>query len=147
MAQQCPLIFRQIDATVTKLNTIFVVVGLGIFFWLEEALLLWFLVLDFILRLWNFKRYSLLNQTSLLVQKIFKLPVKMADAGGKRLAAFFGLIFMLTVALAYQYRLEEIYIGAALVYVACALLDIFFNICIACIFYSLYFKILKPKEV
>jgi len=147
MAQQCPLIFRQVDATVTKLNTILVLFGVGLFFWLDEVLILWFLILDFIFRLWNRKQFSLLNHLSIQVQKYVKIRKKMVDAGGKRLAAFFGLVFVAAIALAYHFDLQYIVISAALIYLVCALLDILFDICLACIIYTYFFKIIKSKDV
>lgn len=145
MAQQCPLIFRQVDASVTRLNTTLAVLGVGLFFWFDEVFILWFLVLDFVMRLWNFKQFSVLNQLSLQIQKLLKLPVRMVDAGGKRLAAFFGLVFIGSIALAYQFDFELIGLSITLIYIVCALLDIIFDICLACIIYTYFFKIFKPK--
>ena len=95
MSQSCPLLFRQIDATITKINA-FLVMGSIVFYLVTmQKWILVFLVLDFLIRLSGYKMLSPIFKISSELQKIFKLPVRLEDAGSKRLAAFFGLFFML----------------------------------------------------
>lgn len=144
MAQQCPLIFRQVDATVTRINTLFVILGIIAFLVTQSSIVLILLIADFILRLYGYKHLSPINISSLLIQKNFSLPVKMEDAGAKRLAAFFGLGF--TIAL-----LISLWIGADLaiafisgIFLFCAALELLFGYCIACKIYYIVKK-LYPK--
>lgn len=144
MAQQCPLIFRQVDATVTRINTLFVILGIIAFLVTQSSIVLILLIVDFILRLYGYKHLSPINISSLLIQKKLSLPVKMEDAGAKRLAAFFGLGF--TIAL-----LISLWIGADLaiafisgIFLFCAALELLFGYCIACKIYYIVKK-LYPK--
>lgn len=144
MAQQCPLIFRQVDATVTRINTLFVILGIIAFLLTQSSMVLILLIADFILRLYGYKHLSLINISSLFIQKKLSLPVKMEDAGAKRLAAFFGVGF--TIAL-----LISLWIGADLaiafisgIFLFCAALELLFGYCIACKIYYIAKK-LYPK--
>lgn len=144
MAQQCPLIFRQVDATVTRINTLFVILGILTFLVTQNPIVLVLLIVDFILRLYGFKHLSPINISSLYIQKMLSLKVKMEDAGAKRLAAFFGVGF--TIAL-----LICSWIGADLaiafisgIFLFCAALELFFGYCIACQIYYIAKK-LYPK--
>lgn len=144
MAQQCPLIFRQVDATVTRINTLFVILGIIAFLLTQSSMVLILLIADFILRLYGYKHLSPINISSLFIQKKLSLPVKMEDAGAKRLAAFFGVGF--TIAL-----LISLWIGAYLaiafisgIFLFCAALELLFGYCIACKIYYIAKK-LYPK--
>ncbi|HEX5329942.1 DUF4395 domain-containing protein [Sulfuricurvum sp.] len=144
MAQQCPLIFRQVDATVTRINTLFVIIGIVTFLWTQSTIVLMVLIVDFILRLYGLKPYSPINICSLFIQKQLSLPIKMEDAGAKRLAAFFGTGF--TIAL-----LIGTWIGADLavafiagIFLFCAALELLFGYCVGCKIYYIAKKI-YPK--
>lgn len=144
MAQQCPLIFRQVDATVTRINTLFVVIGIIGFLVTHNAMIVSFLIVDFFLRLYGFKQFSPINRGSLLIQQKLALSIKMEDAGAKRLAAFFGLVFsvfLLIGSLLGAYAAVNI-IGS--VFLFCASLELFFGYCIACKIYYIAKKI-YPK--
>ncbi len=144
MSQQCPLLFRQVDATVTRINTLFVASGIIVFLLTHNLFILLFLMVDFILRLYGYKHLSPINISSLFIQKKFSLPVKMEDAGAKRLAAFFALGF--TVALAITSLIGAAIVGIAIagIFLFCAGLELFFGYCIACKIYHLA-KTFYPK--
>lgn len=135
MAQQCPLIFRQVDATVVRINTLFVVIGIIGFMVTYNTLIVSFLIVDFFLRLYGYKQFSPINRGSLLIQQKLSLSVKMEDAGAKRLAAFFGLVFsvfLLVGSLLNAYTAVSIIGG---IFLFCASLELVFGYCIACKIY------------
>lgn len=144
MAQQCPLLFRQVDATVIRINTLFVIVGLVGFLVTQNSFILIALIGDFILRLYGYKHLSPIQNISLYIQKMFSFSVKMEDAGAKRLAALFGVGFMIAIALASWFDLTAAVVVISAIYLVCATLDLFFGYCIACKIY--YFaKKINPK--
>ncbi|MDD2828942.1 MAG: DUF4395 domain-containing protein [Sulfuricurvum sp.] len=144
MAQQCPLIFRQVDATVTRINTLFVMVGIIAFLATQLSIILIALIIDFALRLYGYKHISPINISSLWIQKTFALPSKMEDAGAKRLAAFFGVGF--TIALLVCSSIGADIAGALIagIFLFCAGLELVFGFCIACKIYYIAKKI-YPK--
>ncbi|HEX5623172.1 MAG TPA: DUF4395 domain-containing protein [Sulfuricurvum sp.] len=137
MSKACPLLFRQIDATISKINSIVVLAIIALYFVTMHVAVLYFLIIDYTIRLSGWKHFSVINLFSSGVQTVFHLPVKMEDAGGKRLAAFFGLAF--TVAIMVTYYLEWPAAGViiALIFALCAVPDILFGYCIACKMYTL----------
>lgn len=144
MAQQCPLIFRQVDATVTRINTLFVVLVISAFLWTHFTILLMALIADFILRLSGVKHYSPINISSLYIQKILSLPIKMEDAGAKRLAAFFGTGFTIALLIATWIGAESAVAFIAGIFLFCAALELLFGYCVGCKIYYIAKKI-YPK--
>lgn len=144
MAQVCPLLFRQVDATVTRINTFFVISGVLFYLFSGAEWILVMLIIDFLLRLYGYKKFSPTQRVSLLIQNKLNLSPKMEDAGAKRLAAYFGTAFMIAMTLCDISGMEWIGYFIAMIYLACAGLDLFFGFCIACKIY--YFsKKIYPK--
>ncbi len=144
MSQQCPLLFRQVDATLTRINTLFVMVGVIAFLASGWIGILAFLVGDFLLRLKGYKQLSPLQRASAWIQRRFAFPVKMEDAGAKRLASLFGIGFVIAMAVFGFTGAQWAVHATAALYLACAALDLFFGYCIACKMYYLAKKI-YPK--
>lgn len=146
MSSQCPLIFRQVDATVSRINTLFVVLGVMGFLLSGAWPILAVLIADFSLRLYGGKRFSPLQNVSLLLQERFDLPSRMEDAGAKRLAAFFGIGFMIAILALYGIGWTHAVYIVASIYLACAALDLIFDICLACRLYHLVRKIIPESR-
>lgn len=144
MSQQCPLLFRQVDATVTRINTFFVFFGIIGFLVSGKMMILVFLIVDFLLRLYGLKQYSPITIASLYLQKKFSLPTKMEDAGAKRLAAIFGVGFVIAMLVAAWGDLDVVVSIIAGIYLVCAGLELLFGFCIACQIYHIAKKI-YPK--
>ena len=141
MSQQCPLLFRQVDATVTRINTLFVMGGVIAYLLTGSAIILLLLIVDFLLRLFGYKHISPTQNASLWIQRRFSLPSKMEDAGAKRLAACFGVGFMAALAVLHFLGTAWAVNAIAAVYLLCAGLDLFFGYCIACKIYHVTKKI------
>jgi len=144
MSQACPLLFRQIDSTISKISAAVVMSSVIVYLITMQKWILVFLILDFIVRLSGYKTLSPVFQFANSFQKIFKLPTHLEDAGAKRLAAFFGLIFMISMLIAdFGGWILGVW-SVAGIFISCVLLDLFFNYCIACKVYSAAKKI-YPK--
>ena len=130
MSQSCPLAFRQIDGTIARLNALSVFVLLAIFLVTKSPLILLFLGADFMIRLYANKNYSPLFQLSKGIKKIVGFESDMVDAGAKRLAAHFGLLFValsLAAALAGYTVLMQVTVG---IFLFCLSLELLFAYCI-----------------
>ena len=84
MAQSCPLAFRQIDGTIARLNALSVFLLLSLFVFVPNPLILFFLGVDFMIRLYGQKGFGPIFQISKALKKIFGFKEAMGDAGGKR---------------------------------------------------------------
>ncbi|AFV97251.1 MULTISPECIES: DUF4395 domain-containing protein [unclassified Sulfuricurvum] len=144
MAQQCPLIFRHVDATVTRINTLFVILGIIAFLVTQSPIVLILLIVDFILRLYGYKHLSPINISSLFIQKTLSLEVKMEDAGAKRLAAFFGTGFTIALLISSWIGADVAIAFISGIFLFCAALELLFGYCIACKIYYIAKK-LYPK--
>jgi hypothetical protein len=144
MSQACPLIFRQIDSTISKISAAVVMTGVIVYLITMQKWIIIFLIIDFILRLSGNKRFSPVFKLANGTQKLFHLRVYLEDAGAKRLAAIFGLLFMIGIIVS---DLLGSSLGVwiiAVTFMSCVLFDLLFNYCIACKVYSAAKKI-YPK--
>lgn len=141
MAQQCPLIFRQIDATVVRINTLFVISAISAFLVTHNWVILILLVIDFILRLYGYKHLSPIQNMSLFIQRKLSFPVKMEDAGAKRLAAFFGVGFTVALLIAYWLNADSAVLIIGGIFLFCASMELFFGYCVGCKIYYIAKKL------
>lgn len=144
MLKSCPLIFRQVDATISKISSIGVSSGIIIYLMTMQKFILIFLILDFVVRLSKYKMFSSIFRISSSIKIFLKLPARLVDAGAKRLAAIFGLLFTIGMLIAdllgWIYAIWII----AFIFLACVVLDIFLDYCIACVVYNIV-KRMFPK--
>lgn len=141
MSYQCPIVFKKIDVVVAKITTVLVLLLIGVYFFTLQGVVLLFLAFDFFVRLYGNKKFSLLHHLSLKIQKIAKFQPKMEDEGGRKLASFFELIFIIGLNIAHLLQLEWLAVIVASIFVGCALVDLIFGYCLACKIYSLAKKI------
>ncbi len=145
MGQSCPLTFRQIDGTVARLNALSVFLLLLLFVVVPNPLILLFLGVDFMIRLYGNKNFSPVFQVSKSLQKILHLRAEMTDAGAKRLAAHFGLFFVFISLAANLAGLTIIMYTATAIFLFCLALELLFAYCIGCKIYFIYRKFV-PEE-
>lgn len=141
MAQQCPLIFRHVDANVIRINTFFVISAVIAFLATQAVSILFLVIIDFLLRLYGYKHLSPIQKLSLLIQQKFSIPTKMEDAGAKRLAAFFGVGFMVALVVFHLIGVHFVVDVIAAIYLTCATLELLFGYCIACKIYYIAKKV------
>lgn len=145
MSQACPLLFRQVDSTISKISTSIILAGIVLYFMTMYVVILFFIAADFGIRLSGYKVFSPIYLAALGMQKIFDLPIRMEDAGAKRLAAFFGLAFTVGIVLTHFVQWTAASYVIAVVFALCAIPEILFGYCIACKFYTLLQKVF-PKR-
>lgn len=144
MPKVCPLAFRLIDATTSKISTALVLASLFAYLATMHVAILLFIAIDFIIRLSGKKKFSPVFICASAIQKLLHLPVKVEDAGGKRLAAFFGLGFTIGMIITHFGGWMVANTIIATIFAVCAIPEILFGYCIACKFYTLA-KRVYPK--
>ncbi len=140
MSQSCPLAFRQIDGTITRLNALSVFLLLTVFVLLPNPFVLSLLALDILVRLFGNKVYSPVFQVSRALKKLLSLKSEMVDAGAKRLASYFSLLFVLLILSAYIADITVLMYAMTAVFLFCLALELLFAYCIACKIYFVYRK-------
>jgi len=146
MAQSCPINFQTVDSTITRLNTLSVSILLVFFLISSNPMWLYLLFADFMMRLYGCKTLSLSFQISTLLKSVFRLQDRNVDAAAKRLAAHFGLFFvLLLIATAHLQLSGFIYIISG-IFLICLITDLLFDYCVGCkVYYVL--KIFFPKAL
>ena len=137
----CPLNFEQVDDTQSRIAALLVASLVGLYLYTSSVYILFFLLLDFTMKLFIFRGVSLLNYIALGVKKTFTLPSKMVDGGAKRLAGLFGLLFITLLIASFYLEMWPLTLGVATIFLACSLLDVFFGFCVACHIYFIIKKI------
>jgi hypothetical protein len=141
MSPACPLIYRQVDATVTRINAFSVSAMVILFLGTSQPLWLYLLGTDFLIRLYGPKSFSPIHRLSTAVKHLLGLPAKMTDAGAKRLAAHFAVLFIILLLISEYLGLRELELFFGIVFVACAVAELIFDYCVGCKIYYLIQKI------
>ncbi len=140
MNHSCPMSFTQIDSNVSRFTS-FLVASLVITYLVYgDVMVLYILAFDFIVRLFLNKKNSILNMIAEAVKNIFKLKDKFVDSGAKKLAAYFGLAFVLMLIVVDYFGIFSLTLVIAGVFLTCSLLDVFFNFCVGCKIYHIIKK-------
>jgi len=141
MSNTCPLNFKQVDSNVSRFSALVVASLVIIYLLTHDVYILFFLVVDFIMKLFLNKGCSPINMSAELSKGFFKVKDKMIDGGAKRLAGFFGFFFVLLLIVSHYLDMWVLSLGVAAVFLSCSLLDVFFDFCIGCKIYYIIKKI------
>jgi hypothetical protein len=141
MSQACPLLFRQIDGTVVRINAFSVSALVVLFLCTSQTIWLYLLGADFLIRLYGSKSFSPVNRLSMCIKQLLRLETKMTDAGAKRLAAHFGVAFVILLLISTYMQLETMTYALGALFLLCAFLELFFDYCVGCKIYHLLKKI------
>lgn len=140
MARVCPVSFRSIDGTISRLNALTVSLLLVAFIVTHEMVLLLILGYDFVVRVYAQKNLSPIYQLSRLIKKLLDMPTATVDAGAKRLAAQLGIFFVLILVVASVFQWYIFAMVIASLFLLCTSLEFFFSFCIGCEIYFLVHK-------
>lgn len=144
MSYSCPMSFKQIDSNVSRLTSLLVSTLVVVYLFSDMIFLLYFLLFDFIMRLFIKKDNSPLYMLALGMKELFKIKENFIDSGAKRLATYFGLSFVVMLILTHYIDIYFLSLTIAVIFLACSLLDVFLNYCLGCKIYFIIKKI-YPK--
>ena len=141
MFESCPITLNQVDGNMHRIGAFFVITLVILYLISSLILFLYILALEFFIRLYLNKQFSIIFQLSKTVKKIFKIKTMMTDTGAKRLAAIFGLIFSILLIIEAHLALDTaLYITASILLI-CALMEVIFDYCVGCTVYNIIKKI------
>jgi len=141
MSYICPLNFVQVDSNASRISSLIVASLVITYLFTSNQYILYFLILDFSVKLFVNKDYSLISVVSLKLRKILKIEEKFTDGGAKRLAGIFGLIFVSLLLITHLLDLDTLTLIVAGIFLSCSLLDVFINYCLGCQIYYIIKKI------
>ncbi len=140
MTRSCPISFKQIDGTIARINAIFITLLVILFMLTYNQFILYFLAIDFLFRLTDYKKFSLISTLSTKTKILLSLETKMTDAAAKKLAAIFGLVFVIVMIVLNSLGLYMALNIVGLILLSCSSLEVLFNYCLGCEIYHLYKK-------
>lgn len=140
MSNACPLNFQKVDENVSRISALFVATLVVAYLLLHNVFVLYFLVLDFVLRLFVNRTNSPIILSAQFFKNILNIQEKLVDGGAKKLAGFFGLFFVVLLLLAHYFTSWGISMSVAAIFLLCSLLDVFFNYCLGCKIYHIIRK-------
>ncbi len=141
MSHACPMTFENIDSNVSRINSFFVAGFIMLYLVTSFAFILYFVFIDFFIKLFADKKYSPIFILSKLIKKTLHLKDAPIDSGAKRLAAYFGLLFVAMLIVTHHIDNATATYIVAVIFLSCSLLDVVFNYCLGCKIYFLIKKI------
>ncbi len=140
MSQSCPINFQTYDNTVSRISSFYVALLVAFYLQSGYVAILLFIFFDLVIRVFVDKRYSLVYHMSLLTKKAFSMQTVKKDGASKKLAAYFGLLFTAGMIMFDFLQIQLGVLILATVYVACLLLDTYFDFCLGCKIYYIIKK-------
>jgi hypothetical protein len=144
MSYSCPVNFETVDSYVARFVAFLVSSLLVVYMSTFDIFILYALFLDFVVRLFYEKKYSVVFQIARYLKKVFKLKNCPTDGGAKRLAGYFGIFFISLLIVSNYLNLHTFSMIVSVVFLTCALLEAFFSYCVGCKIYYIIKKIF-PK--
>jgi len=141
MSYSCPLSFEKVDSNVSRINSFLVSTLLLSYLLTLNVVIVYFLLFEFITRLFCNNKLSLLYKVAKFLKKSFKLKDKLTDSGAKRLAGYFAIFFLLLLVAGNNLNLYLFSMVVGGIFLSCSLLDVFFNFCVGCKIYFIVKKI------
>jgi len=141
MSYACPITFEKVDSTVSRFNASLVSIFLIYYLVTFNEYILYFLFIDFIIRSFGKKDYSVLFLVSRALKKGLGFKSRPYDGGAKMLAGYFGIFFLVLLLIANYFSLSLFTYLVGIVFLTCAILDVLFNYCVGCKVYFIIKKI------
>lgn len=139
--ESCPISLVSVDSNIARINAFYVGILFTTFLFTLNLILILFLILDFATRIFLPKEYSLLFILSKKTKEILNLKNIKVDAAPKKLAALFGLVFLILILGMQLLNLTLlVYIFSAIL-LACIFLEVLFSYCLGCEIYHIYKRI------
>lgn len=135
----------QINAKVARANAFFTLT-FGLIFLLTSWKWIVFVMLgDFLIKVFLGPKYSPFSQLNMRIMRWLKVEPKMIFAPPKRFALKVGLVFSILIALSYYTGYWKISIILNVILTIFADLELFFEFCMGCWFYSYWMKLFKKS--
>ena len=140
MRQACPINFEKYDNTLSRIVSVYMMAGLGIYIGVGSVWILLFLFVDLLLRTHFEARYSFIYQIASVTKERLGFKSVMKDGAAKKLASHFGLLFLIVSIPAHFYADSIVVYSVVGIYFFCLFLDAFFDFCLGCKIYH-FFKL------
>ncbi len=132
----CPVSDQQVNESVTRLNAMFVIVLLGLTFFIHPLLPCLFLCGEYFVRAFTSFPASPLTRISTPLSKVAGFQVKMVDKAPKIFAARLGLLFVAMITLFHLLQLKTAATVVTALLITLAGLESLLGLCMGCLIYT-----------
>jgi len=141
MEKYCPIITETVDTKLIKMNALFVLVFLVLSLILQMPELIYIVSIDFMIRVFFGVKNSPVCKVIKSSLKIMNVKQYKVNAGPKKLASKFGLVFSLLILLFQLLNYPLIAISITVLFIILTSLEVFFSYCLVCTIYPYLNKI------
>ena len=141
MSYSCPISFEKVDSNISRISSFIVSIFVIFYLFSFNVYILYFLFLDFFMRLFCQKKFSLIHLSAKSLKYIFRMKDRFSDGGAKKLAGYFGIFFVVVLSILHSFGYREISFIVGAIFITCSLLDAFINYCVGCKIYFIIKKI------
>jgi hypothetical protein len=138
----CPISEKRVNTAVVRTHALISVAVLLAFIFTQNLFVALFLLSDFLVRVLNFPRLSLLGVVARWIVNTLGIQGKQENAGPKLFAARIGLLFTLIIAGSLIFGSVTLSVYAAIVLAFFSFLEGAFGFCVACVIYPWVHKLL-----
>ena len=140
-SKSCPISLVSVDSNIARINAFYVGLLFTLFLFTLNPALIFFLILDFATRIFFHKEYSLLFILSKKTKQLLNLQTIKVDAAPKKLAALFGLVFLVAISAVQLANLIVLFYIFSIILLSCIVLEVSFSYCLGCEIYHLYKRV------
>jgi len=146
---ECPVDFITVNENKVRLTALNVFILAVVYIIVPNWMIPAFLTIDFLLRGFNFGKFSLLNLLSDKEVQLFSIKPKPIDQAPKRFAAKIGFFFSVAILAATVFGYTTTAIALAVILTVFAFLESFIGFCAGCYVYTFYIKLfgINKKQV
>jgi hypothetical protein len=137
----CPISDRKVDTAVVRTHALINTAIILVFLFTQNIFLALFLLADFLVRVANFPKLSLTGIAARTLAPYLPIKSKTENAGPKLFAARIGLLFAIIITGSLALGNVPFALGAAGVLAFFSLLEGAFGICVACMIYPYFFRL------
>ncbi len=142
----CPISDKRVNSAVVRTNALINVILLLVFLITQNMYIAFFLLADFLVRVMNFPKFSVTGIAARRMVTALGIRGKTENAGPKIFAARIGLIFTLLISGSLLLGYPLFSLGAAAVLTFFSFLEGAFGICVACMIYPHFQRIIYKNN-
>ncbi len=142
----CPISEKRVNSAVIRTHAIINVALLLVFLFSQNIFIAFILFADFLVRVLNYPNFSILGMAARSVVKTLGIKGNLENAGPKMFAARIGLLFTIVISSALLTGFTGFAMGAAAVLTFFSFLEGAFGICVACIIYPYFHRLIYRNK-
>lgn len=135
--KSCPVSFVSVDGNITRISSFYFGLIFSAYLFTMYDTILYLLIIDFIVRLFIGQKYSLIIVLATQTKNILRIKEHLVDSAAKRLAATFGLLFLVIISIASVLGLDILLYVSSVILLACIIMEVTIAYCVGCEVYYL----------